>query len=128
MAREHRDSLNLAFGWCAVQALGKFNPHKGGHLVLVDLRLVIEFPSGALILLPSATIAHSNTAICSDETRASFTQFCAGGLFRFVDNGFRTEQKLMEDDLEAYEAMLRMKRSRWEMGLDLWSSYSSLVE
>ncbi|KAJ7706644.1 hypothetical protein B0H14DRAFT_3525961 [Mycena olivaceomarginata] len=30
----HRDVLNLVFGWCAVQALGRFNATKGGHLVL----------------------------------------------------------------------------------------------
>ncbi|KAF8144515.1 hypothetical protein K438DRAFT_1922373 [Mycena galopus ATCC 62051] len=84
----HRDVLNLAFGWCAVQALGNFDATKGGHLVLWDLKLVVEFPAGALILLPSATIAHSNVPVQPGEERASFTQFSAGGIFRYIDNGF----------------------------------------
>ncbi|KAK7035077.1 hypothetical protein R3P38DRAFT_2518604 [Favolaschia claudopus] len=49
------DVLNLAFGWCAAQALGRFDHTKGGHLVLWDLNLVIEFPHGALILLRLVT-------------------------------------------------------------------------
>ncbi|KAJ6521651.1 hypothetical protein DFH09DRAFT_1251093 [Mycena vulgaris] len=86
----HRDVLNLVFGWCAVQALGNFDHKKGGHLVLWDLKLVVEFPAGALILLPSATIAHSNVPVQKGEERASFTQFSAGGIFRYVDNNFQT--------------------------------------
>ncbi|KAJ6569172.1 hypothetical protein B0H19DRAFT_850551, partial [Mycena capillaripes] len=85
----YHDILNLAFGWCAVQALGKFNPKKGGHLVLWDLKLVIEFPAGALILLPLATIAHSNVPVQEGEERVSFTQFSVGGIFRHIDNGFQ---------------------------------------
>jgi hypothetical protein len=54
----------------------------------------IEFPSGALILIPSATIAHSNVPVQDGDERISFTQFSAGGLFRFVDNGSRTQDEL----------------------------------
>jgi hypothetical protein len=53
---KHRDVLNLAFRWCAIQAVGKFDATKGGHLILWDLKLVIEFPVGALVLIPSATL------------------------------------------------------------------------
>ncbi|KAJ7680001.1 hypothetical protein B0H14DRAFT_3535987 [Mycena olivaceomarginata] len=91
---KHRDVCNLPFGWCAVQSLGNFDPHLGGHLVLWDLKLVVEFPAGALILLPSATVAHSNVPVQAGDERVSFTQFTAGGLFRFVDYGFRTEAGL----------------------------------
>ncbi|KAG6888718.1 hypothetical protein C0992_007677 [Termitomyces sp. T32_za158] len=59
----HRDVLNCPFGWCSVQALGSFDPTKGGHLILWDLGLYVEFPLGALILLPSATISHSNVPV-----------------------------------------------------------------
>ena len=45
-ALRHRDFVNLPFGWCAVTALGDFDPTKGGHLVLWELDLVIEFPLG----------------------------------------------------------------------------------
>ncbi|KAJ7244803.1 hypothetical protein B0H12DRAFT_995993, partial [Mycena haematopus] len=86
---KHRDVCNLPFGWCAIQALGEFDATKGGHLVLWDIKVVVEFPAGALILLPSATVAHSNVPVQATEERISFTQFTAGGLFRYVDNGFQ---------------------------------------
>ncbi|KAJ7722864.1 hypothetical protein B0H14DRAFT_3098397 [Mycena olivaceomarginata] len=76
---KHRDVCNLPFGW--------------GHLVLWDLKLVVEFPAGALILLPSATIAHSNIPVQEAMSAISFTQFTAGGLFRFVDAGLRNASR-----------------------------------
>ncbi|KAF7293279.1 hypothetical protein HMN09_01206800 [Mycena chlorophos] len=85
---KHRDVLNLPFGWCAITALGDFDHTKGGHLVLWDLKLVVQFPAGSTILIPSATLAHSNIPVGKDEHRASFTQYTAGGLFRLIDNGF----------------------------------------
>ncbi|KAJ7674277.1 hypothetical protein B0H14DRAFT_3537466 [Mycena olivaceomarginata] len=39
-----KDVCNLPFGWCAVQSLGDFDAAKGGHLVLWDLQVVVEFP------------------------------------------------------------------------------------
>ncbi|KAJ6547649.1 hypothetical protein B0H19DRAFT_954998, partial [Mycena capillaripes] len=118
----HRDVLNLAFGWCVVQALGKFNPKKGGHLVLWDLKLVIEFPAGALILLPSATIAHSNVPVQEGEERVSFTQFSAGGIFRY----FQTVEEL-QADAEEYARVMAAKASRWEDGLSLLSTLDELL-
>ncbi|KAF7345911.1 hypothetical protein MVEN_01613200 [Mycena venus] len=87
----HRDILNVAFGMCTVQALSDFNPKKGGHLILWELKLVVEFPPGALIILPSVTIMYSNLLVGPDGHWASFTQYTRGGLFRYVDNGFCTE-------------------------------------
>ncbi|KAF8212553.1 hypothetical protein K438DRAFT_1928616 [Mycena galopus ATCC 62051] len=92
----HCDVLNLAFRWCAMQALGNFNATKGGHLVPWDLKLVVEFPAGALILLPSATITHSNVPVQQGEEHASFTQFSVGGIFCYMDNGFQTVEDLQE--------------------------------
>ncbi|KAJ7787778.1 hypothetical protein B0H14DRAFT_2537226, partial [Mycena olivaceomarginata] len=92
----HRDVLNLVFGWCVVQVLGQFDVTKGGHLILWDLKLVVEFPHGALILLPSTTVAHSNVPVQPDEERVSFTQFTAGGIFHYVDNGCQTVEQLVE--------------------------------
>nr|GAT52793.1 predicted protein [Mycena chlorophos] len=83
----HLDLLNLAWGWCFITALGNFDPNKGGHLILWDLKRFIRFPPGATIAIPSALLRHSNVQIQQDETRYSFTQFAAGGLFRFVENG-----------------------------------------
>ncbi|KAJ7794861.1 hypothetical protein B0H14DRAFT_2392195, partial [Mycena olivaceomarginata] len=77
----HTDALNLAWGWCSITALGAFDPQRGGHLVLWDLRLVFQFPPGSTILIPSAILRHSNVGIASGERRYSFTQSSAAGLF-----------------------------------------------
>ncbi|KAJ7084526.1 hypothetical protein B0H15DRAFT_748768, partial [Mycena belliarum] len=122
----HRDIMNLPFGMCAVQALGRFDPTKGGHLVLWELKLLIEFPPGALILLPSATITHSNVPVQAGDQRTSFTQYTGGGLFRYVDNGFRTERELKAQDSVEYARICAAKEGRWAMGLGLLSKVDDL--
>jgi hypothetical protein len=124
----HLDVMNCPFGLCSIQAFGTFDHTKGGHLVLADLKLVIEFPAGSLILMPSATLQHANTPVARDERRSSFTQYCPGGLFRFVDNNFQTETSLKKSDPELYARNMALKKGRWEMGLGLWSTLNELVE
>ena len=92
----HTDHHNYAAGWCAVIALGNYNPTFGGHLVLWDLKVMIEFPPGAVIFLPSAILRHSNTAVCKEETRMSFTQFSPGGLWRWEECGFQTQAEFLQ--------------------------------
>ncbi|KAF7296707.1 hypothetical protein HMN09_01079800 [Mycena chlorophos] len=123
---KHRDVLNLPFGWCAIIALGKFDPTKGGHLVLWDLKLIIEFPAGSPFSSPPRR-SHSNVKVQSHEMRASFTQFTAGGLFRFVDNGFRTEDGFAAEEPEAYLEAQAAKEGRWKTGLGLWSTVEELM-
>ncbi|KAJ7355228.1 hypothetical protein DFH08DRAFT_690522, partial [Mycena albidolilacea] len=88
----HLDFANLAWGWCSITTLGDFDPDLGGHLILWDLRMVIRFPPGSTILIPSALIHHSNVPIQAHEYCSSFVQYTAGGLFRWVCNGFRTDE------------------------------------
>ncbi|KAF7313768.1 hypothetical protein HMN09_00533900 [Mycena chlorophos] len=88
----HLDLLNLAWGWCFITALGWFDPNKGGHLILWDLKRIVHFPPGSSIAIPSALIRHSNVSIQQGEIRYSFTQFAAGGLFRFVENNFELNE------------------------------------
>ncbi|KAF9447925.1 hypothetical protein P691DRAFT_670464, partial [Macrolepiota fuliginosa MF-IS2] len=117
----HRDSMNCPFGWCSIQALGKFDPSKGGHLVLDDLRLVVEFPPHSVAFIPSATLTHANVPVQEGETRLSFTQYCPGGLLRFVDNGFMTEQALHQKDRKRYRKAMELKATRWKNGLELYT-------
>jgi hypothetical protein len=116
----HVDHANLPFGLCAVTAIGDFDPSKGGHLVLWDCKLAIEFPPGSTILILSAVLAHSNTKIAAHETRFSFTQYAAGGLFRWVDHGFQTvaSYRASLPKEECAELDARNQR-RWEFGLNL---------
>jgi hypothetical protein len=121
----HLDFANLAWGWCAVTALGKFDPDKGGHLILWDLRLVIRFPPGSTILIPSAILRHSNVAIQQGETRYSFTQYTAAGIFRYVYNGFRTDEEMelkkMSDEERAQREADR--KTRWLEGMKMYSKW-----
>ncbi|KAJ7104591.1 hypothetical protein C8R43DRAFT_1092225 [Mycena crocata] len=98
-----------------------------GHLILWDLRLVIRFPPGSTILLPSALIRHSNVAIWAHERRCSFTQYTAGGLFRWVRNGFKTDEMFEKtaspEELAAREAECT---GRWEEGLRMFSVVDDL--
>jgi hypothetical protein len=123
----HRDVLNVPESFCAVHSLGYFDPRFGGHMVLHDLKIFIEFPPGSLILIPSATLSHSNIRVCKGEERASFTQYTAGGLFRWVDNGFRTEEELEREDPEGFREMLRRKATRAGEGIALWSTLDELA-
>lgn len=117
---KHKDFANLAFGMCAITALGDFNPKKGGHLILWECGLVIEFPPGATVLIPSATITHSNVKVSNNERRYSFTQYTAGGLFRWVENNFQTaEQFLASLSEEELDEVKKKNSERWIFGLSL---------
>ncbi|KAF8066637.1 hypothetical protein FPV67DRAFT_1374100, partial [Lyophyllum atratum] len=83
----HNDGKNSRYNLCAVTVGGHFDSKRGGHLILYDLKLIIEFPRGSTILIPSALLRHGNTAIQPGEERVSFTQYCAGGLLRWVSHG-----------------------------------------
>ncbi len=120
MCFPHLDFANLPFGFCAITALGDYDPTKGGHLILWECKLVIEFPPGSTILIPSAIITHSNVPIGAGEKRYSVTQYSAGALFRWVDNGFQTAvayraSLTLEEKLELEATNTR----RWEFGLGL---------
>ncbi|TFK56299.1 hypothetical protein OE88DRAFT_1622553 [Heliocybe sulcata] len=86
----HTDHLNLVFRWCAITALGTFDAEKGGHLVLWDLKLVIEVPAGSTIFILSAILQHSNIPMQDGEIWLSFIQWTAGGLFRLQDFVFKS--------------------------------------
>ncbi|KAJ7894414.1 hypothetical protein B0H14DRAFT_2559198 [Mycena olivaceomarginata] len=125
---KHQDVCNLPFGWCAIQSLGTFDATQGRHLVLWDLKLIVEFPPGALILLPSATLTHSNTPVEDGDKRISFTQFTSGGLFRWMDNGRRTDKQLRREDPAEYSRLLAKRELRWEEGLSYFSTVDELLD
>jgi hypothetical protein len=101
---DHTDFGNGAGIWCAISAFGEFDPALGGHLILFDLGLIIEFPPGSTILIPSASLRHGNTPVQPCETRYSVTQFCAGGLMRWVCYGFKGDKKLSRKEKASIDA------------------------
>lgn len=123
----HRDWGNLAFGVCIITSAGKFDSTRGGHLILWECGLVIEFPAGASIIIPSAVISHSNLPIQPQETRYSFTQYAAGGLFRWVERGFQKEGSYTKGLSAAERAAEQVRRAtRKDFGLSLFSTMNEL--
>ncbi|RPD67804.1 hypothetical protein L226DRAFT_474378 [Lentinus tigrinus ALCF2SS1-7] len=118
--RPHKDHLNIPTGWCAVVSLGDFNADDGGHLIVWDLNLMIRFPRGAVIFLPSALFLHSNTAVAGDQRRYSFTQYSAGGLWRWVECGFMSQKEF----LRRGHTFSRTPQQRWEEGLGRFPKWS----
>ena len=96
----HKDLKNVSWGWCSVTSLGNYDPTKGGHLVLWELKLAVEFPPYSTIFLPSAIITHSNTEIGKEETRLTVTQYTSAGLFSWLahGNGPKGDRKESEMD------------------------------
>ncbi|KAJ7678317.1 hypothetical protein DFH06DRAFT_1423071 [Mycena polygramma] len=123
----HLDFGNLSWGWCVITALGWFDPDLGGHLILWDLKLIIRFPPGSTILIPSAIIRHSNVPVRSHEIRFSFTQYTAGGLFRWIRNGFKTDEDFAATATwEEKRERAAESKTRWEKGVAMYSTVSTL--
>ena len=127
VTKKHVDSQNYPFGWCMVTALGNFDATKGGHLVLWDLKLIIEFPAGACICLPSALITHSNIPTKESETRMSFTQYCPGEIFRFIENGFKTDTILKVENPDLFLAIEKARELRIRQGFAMFSKIEDLI-
>ncbi|KAJ7076921.1 hypothetical protein C8R43DRAFT_910598, partial [Mycena crocata] len=120
----HIDFGNLAWGWCAITALGCFDPDKGGHLILWDLMLIIRFPPGTTILIPSAILRHSNVPVGSKETRFSFTQYTPAGIFRWVYNDFRTDADVEQNMCTNEQDQRREDRAnRWREGIHMYRTW-----
>ena len=117
----HTDSLNAPWGWCAITAIGDYNPKAGGHLILWDLGIAIRFPPGSLIFLPSAILRHSNAAVPEGQRRYSFTQYTAGGLFRWEACGYQSQKDFLA-------AGLSFDTTGWKRWLRGVSRYSTLSE
>ena len=127
LSSPHTDNANLAQGWCSITPLGSFDHKKGGHLILWDFGLMIEFPAGSTVLIPSALIIHSNTSLGTGETRFCIVQYAAGGLFRWVENGFMTEENwLAKASKEERQAHDNRRNSRWADGVEMFTKLDEL--
>ncbi|KAF7342723.1 hypothetical protein MSAN_02030200 [Mycena sanguinolenta] len=123
----HLDFLNLSWGWCFITALGWYDYRRGGHLILWDLRLIIEFPPGATFAIPSAILRHSNVSIQQGEKRFSFTQYTSAGIFRFVNRGFQTDVTLKANMSKAEQReFAATAQTRYSEGLKMYSTLEEL--
>lgn len=126
--KQHKDFNDLPFGMCSIYGAGRYDSKEGGHLVLWEAGLVIEFPPGSTILIPSAILTHSNVPVPKGSTRYSVTQYTAGGLFRWVDHGFQSEESYWRSltDEGCAEETQRME-GRATMGMGLFSTKEGLL-
>ncbi|TFK58750.1 hypothetical protein BDN72DRAFT_781649, partial [Pluteus cervinus] len=124
--RPHRDHLNCPYGWCVVQSFGSFDSTKGGHLILWEAKLVIEFPANSFIFLPSAVMTHSNLPVVETETRISITHYCPGALLRFVDSGMRTDKDFQMQDPVGFKQHLSDRKIRWSSCIELLPTIDDL--
>ncbi|KAJ7022856.1 hypothetical protein C8F04DRAFT_1272157 [Mycena alexandri] len=129
MTFEHCNIFNIVHGLCPITSGGHFNHVLGGHLYLRQLHLIIQFPSGATILIPSECLDHGNTPIQTGETRYSITQYAAGGLFRWAAYGYQSGKSLLaQPGGEAVKSVFDgVPGSRWKWGLNLFSKYDELA-
>ena len=114
---------------CSITPIGTFDPKLGGHLVLKELKLIIEFPPSSTILIPSALLTHSNIPIREHETRFSIVQYAAGGLFRWVENGFMKDSewhKVATADQE--EQRQREGSERWSKAAAMFTKLNELMD
>ena len=122
----HADRGNYFAGGCHIHSGGAFDHKLGGHIILFDLKLVIKFPSGSDIIIPSSTLTHGNTPIHPGEWRVSFTQYCSGGLFRYVAYGFRTLKDCARSNPKLKEKMDLKADQRWKDALGRFSKITEL--
>ncbi len=124
VAELHKDFKNLAYGLCHICALGNFDAELSGHLILWELDLLIEFPPGSSILITSALISHGNTELQVGEERYSVIQYTAGGLFRWVEYGCRTEAQFGKEKPEEAARVWNERPERWKEAISLFSNVS----
>jgi hypothetical protein len=125
---DHTDYNNLSHGLCALTALGSYDHTLGGHLVLFNLKLIIQFPSGSTALIPSGCVDHGNTPIHEGEIRMSIAQYAAGGLFRWVAYGFKSAKSLLKTKAgkRVKEQTDKGPGERWREGLAMFSKLDEL--
>lgn len=66
--------------------------------MLYDLQLIVEFPSGWTVHVPSATLQHGNTCIQKGERRYSITQYIPGSLLRWMRHKFRLAKDVPDEE------------------------------
>jgi hypothetical protein len=122
-ARWHRDEKNILWGICAIAVFGLFNHRRGGHLLLHELKLIMELCPGDLVFLPSAAITHRNSPIRKSESRRSIVMYRAGALFRWIWQKHQTEDKA-----SCSSEKVVLGERRWKHGWGLFPTVADLWE
>lgn len=125
VAESHTDLKNLVFGICAVLPFGDFNFCRSGQLVLKEARLIIEVRRGDILFFPSGAVHHENIPCLSPiESRQSAIFYSAGGLFRWVKQGHRTQTGMSKQG-QTRATSKALGAERWTNG---WKLYCHIDE
>jgi hypothetical protein len=121
ICRPHLDSQNLSFGQCLICPLGRFNHKTGGHLVAHEPRMILEMAPGSGGFIPSASVSHSNVAICAGETRLAMTGYTPASYFQHVEENFCPvpHRSCLEKNT--------LGQDRWDRGLRLLPQISNYL-
>ncbi|KAJ7840297.1 hypothetical protein B0H14DRAFT_2587526 [Mycena olivaceomarginata] len=90
---------------------------------LTDELLVHDYTQ---TILASALVRHSNVPIRTHKKRLSITQYTAGGLFRWVRNGCKTDTVFQCSVSEEKAARSTEDAQRWEEGVKMFSVVDDL--
>ncbi|KAJ7206969.1 hypothetical protein C8J57DRAFT_1099455, partial [Mycena rebaudengoi] len=122
------DTLYLARSVCRVTCSGNFNATKGTHFYMKQFQLVVEFPSGSSLLIPSTPINHGNTLLQPGKDHYSMTQYAAVVLFCWAAYRYQSTKSLLshpggEELRDMYDGV---PGTCWEWALSLYSKYDEL--
>ncbi|KAK6966336.1 hypothetical protein R3P38DRAFT_2569854, partial [Favolaschia claudopus] len=96
--------------WSIVTAAGTFRSLHGGHIILWDLGLVIQFPAGSSILIPTGIVRYSFVDVGPTEERYSIIQWAGSGVRRFVENGYKSDVEFAREASEEQHIMRENRR------------------
>ncbi|KAJ6542988.1 hypothetical protein B0H19DRAFT_884226, partial [Mycena capillaripes] len=77
--------------WSVLTALRKYSHLHGGHIILWNLGLVVSFPPGATILIPTGIIRYSFVKVREGDHRYAVLQWAGAGITRWLANRRRTD-------------------------------------
>jgi hypothetical protein len=118
----HLDSKNLVFGLCCIVVFGRFNHRQSAQLILKEPRVVMELRRGDVCFVPSGSVTHRNAPLNPWETRFAMIFYTAGGVFRYIFQGFQLAgpQRISSDMVK------EAGQVRWQAGWSLFSTLKSL--
>ena len=58
----------------------------------------------------------------------SFTQYCSGEIFRYIENGFRTDRMIEEEDPAIFLFRKDRRKKRLQEGYLMFSTIADLIQ
>ncbi|KAK6984036.1 hypothetical protein R3P38DRAFT_2577012 [Favolaschia claudopus] len=115
--------------WCIITSVGKYRYLHGGHIILWDFGIVVQFPPGTHIFIPAGLIRYSFVKVQPHETRYSIVQWAGSGIQRFLDNNNRTDLEFAKFATEVEYAAREAQRQRQHVhALDVFPRVNEVEE